>query len=516
MSVYHLKYRPEKLADLDSINVRESLESWLKAKELPGSFLFAGPKGSGKTSAARILSKSINCENRDGVEACGRCGNCKEIEKGNSLDVIELDGASNRGIEDVRTIKDKAYLLPNRLKNKVIIIDEVHMLTKEAFNALLKLIEEPPVHTVFVLCTTDPEKIPETVLSRLVRIDFKKGGKKELVASLQRIVKGEGVEVDKESLELIAEKSDGSFRNIARAFNELVVSLGGKIGIEDVKEYFSKKKGDYSFEELEVDLAEGKLTTILERLEAMAEKGVDFVGYRNDLIEYFQKKLLTAYGVGKEKIILPVDKVATFINQLIIVGRMEKEVEIEQLPLQMAVVEFMGKDYVKNEGNDEGGQKKEVKKEEKVKDETKVVLESKKKKEVVEEDEKIYKMDFNFGISEIEKKWGEVLLAVKPFNHSIEAFLRASRPTKLENGLLVIEVYYPFHKDKLEDSRNRKIVEKGLEKVMGVKLAFECKLSKSKKESLVIDNSYESRGGEADKPLEEEDKIYDVAKEIFG
>lgn len=515
MSVYHLKYRPEKLADLDSVNVRESLTSWLKAKELPGSFLFAGPKGSGKTSAARILSKSINCEKRDGVEACGECGNCKEIEKGNSLDVIELDGASNRGIEDVRAIKDKAYLLPNRLKNKVIIIDEVHMLTKEAFNALLKLIEEPPVHTVFVLCTTDPEKIPETVLSRLVRVDFKKGGKKELIASLQRIVKGEGVKIDKESLELLASKSDGSFRNIARAFNELVVSLGGKIEIEDVEEYFSKRKGDYSFEEMEEDLAEGRLTTILERLEAMAEKGIDFVGYRNDLIEYFQKKLLTAYGVGEEKIILPVDKIAVFINQLIVVGRMEKEVEIEQLPLQMAVVEFMGKDYVKSEGG--GGEKKKEKvKKEKVKKETKVVLESKEKEEVVKEDEKIYKMDFNFGISEVEEKWGEVLLAVKPFNHSIEAFLRASRPTKLESGTLVIEVYYPFHKDKLEDPRNRKIVEKGLEKVMGVKLAFECKLSKSKKESLVIDNSYGTKDGGADKPLEEEDKIYDVAKEIFG
>ncbi len=188
MAIYHLKYRPGKIGDLDSESVRESLSKWLAESDPPRSFLFSGPKGSGKTSAARILAKSLNCLSKKGKDVCGKCANCMEIESGRSIDIVELDGASNRGIEDVRSIKDKAYLLPSKLDFKVIIIDEVHMLTKEAFNALLKLIEEPPQKTVFVMCTTDPQKIPQTVLSRLVKIDFKKGGSEELRKSLKRII----------------------------------------------------------------------------------------------------------------------------------------------------------------------------------------------------------------------------------------------------------------------------------------------------------------------------------------
>ena len=178
MSVFHLKYRPQKLADLDLEEVSDKLKKILSSDDIPQSYLFSGPKGAGKTSAARIVAKVVNCEGKTKGEACNECENCKEIQNGSNIDVLEIDAASNRGIEDIRALKDKAYLLPTRLKRKVFIIDEVHMLTKEAFNALLKLIEEPPKHTFFILCTTDPGKIPETVLSRLIRVDFHKGNQK--------------------------------------------------------------------------------------------------------------------------------------------------------------------------------------------------------------------------------------------------------------------------------------------------------------------------------------------------
>ncbi|NCC55751.1 MAG: DNA polymerase III subunit gamma/tau, partial [Erysipelotrichia bacterium] len=223
MSVFHLKYRPKKLSDLDLVDVSEKLRSFVEAKEMPQSFLFSGPKGAGKTSAARILAKTINCESRDKGEACDKCDNCDEINGNRAIDIIEIDGASNRRIEDVRDLKDKAYLSPTKLKYKVFIIDEVHMLTKEAFNALLKLIEEPPKHTVFILCTTDPDKIPETVLSRLVRVDFRKGEKDDLQKSLEKIIKGEKIKIDKRSVDFIVDRSDGSFRNLQKDFNELVL-----------------------------------------------------------------------------------------------------------------------------------------------------------------------------------------------------------------------------------------------------------------------------------------------------
>ena len=174
MSVFHLKYRPAKISELDLVEVANTLRNFLRSNDIPQSFLFSGPKGSGKTSAARILARAINCEDRKDGEPCNQCENCQEILKGGSIDILEMDAASNRGIEDVRNLKDKAYLSPSKLKFKVFIIDEVHMMTKEAFNALLKLIEEPPKHTIFILCTTDVSKIPDTVMSRLVIVDFRK------------------------------------------------------------------------------------------------------------------------------------------------------------------------------------------------------------------------------------------------------------------------------------------------------------------------------------------------------
>jgi len=301
MSVFHLKYRPVKFSDLDLADVAETLKKILQAKDIPQSFLFSGPKGAGKTSAARILAKAVNCLNLKDGEPCGECENCKEIEKGNSLDIIEIDAASNRGIDDIRSLKDKAYLLPSRFSKKVFIIDEVHMLTKDAFNALLKLIEEPPKHTIFILCTTDAEKIPETVLSRLIKIDFRKGEKKELLNSLKKIIKGEKIEIDEETINFVLEKSDGSFRNLQRTFNEIYLQLGDKLGFSEVKDFFGSKSGGYNETNFEMDLSEGKTKVILEKLEKMANDGVDFSLFLQNLISYFQKKLLNFFGIGINK-----------------------------------------------------------------------------------------------------------------------------------------------------------------------------------------------------------------------
>ncbi len=508
MAIYHLKYRPGKIADLDSESVRESLSKWLSESDGPRSFLFSGPKGSGKTSAARILAKSLNCLNKKGKDVCGKCANCLEIESGRSIDIVELDGASNRGIEDVRSIKDKAYLLPSKLDFKVIIIDEVHMLTKEAFNALLKLIEEPPQKTVFVLCTTDPQKIPQTVLSRLVKIDFKKGGDEELRRSLKRIIEGEEIEIGKEAINLVVEKSDGSFRNIARMFNEIVVSLGKKIDLADLEKYFSKRRGHYGYDELVDDLAQKEIKKILESFEKMAEAGVDFSGYRHEFLDYLQKKLLAEYGLGGEKSVLSQTEISKLMNILIGVGRYEKEVEIGQLPMEMAVVEFVA--GLNGSGDLDKKEKKEIEKE--VKEDKPTPDPS------LDKEGKSKMVILTQGVEEIEKKWHEVLAAVKPFNHSVEAFLRAARPREMVKGELVMEVFYPFHKDKLEEPRNRQIVEVGLEKVMGQKVVFRCVLANNKKPALVIDNNYKME--EKKESLVETEvaggDIYDLAKEIFG
>jgi DNA polymerase-3 subunit gamma/tau len=508
MSVFHLKYRPIRIADLDLADVAEKLKSFLEAKEIPQSFLFSGPKGAGKTSAARILARAINCQNRKNGEPCDECSDCKEILEGRAMDIIEMDAASNRGIEDVRGLKEKAYLMPSKLKYKVFIIDEVHMLTKDAFNALLKLIEEPPKHAIFILCTTDAEKIPDTVMSRLVRVDFRKGGKKELKNSLQKIITGEEIELNDETIDFILEQSDGSFRNLQKHFNEMFLSLGKKITFEMAQNFYLAKSGSYSEKDFEKDLAEKDTKKILEKIEKMANQGIDFSSFREKLLEYFQKKILLNFGVGEgEKSVLSLVELELLVNLLIRAAKQEKETEIDQLPLELVVIDFIG-----------DNSKKKV---EKIIEEIKTEEKEVKVEEIKEEakcEEPVTVDITGVTLEKIEQSWGNILLAIKPFNHSVEAFLRAARPVKFKGRNLTLEVFYPFHKDRLEEPRNRKLVEEGLLKVLGAEMAFECILGKSKKEPLVIKNDtpVENISEQLVENKKEGQDLYDVAKDIFG
>ncbi|MFA7300859.1 MAG: DNA polymerase III subunit gamma/tau [Candidatus Shapirobacteria bacterium] len=465
MSVFHLKYRPSKISELDLSEVSEKLANILASKDMPQSWLFTGPKGSGKTSAARILAKAINCLDPEGIEPCGKCKNCLEIAKGNSLDIVEIDGASNRGVDDIRSLKEGAYLSPINLKKKVVIIDEVHMLTKEAFNALLKVLEEPPKNLIFVLCTTDDNKIPETVLSRLCKIQFVKGDRESLAKSLNKIIEGEKIEIEESAIDLILEKSDGSFRNLQRNFNEIFLQIGKKISLKNVIEYLSKN-GEYDGKNLENDLVSSNAEIILSKLEKMADDGTNFVDLRENWLSYFQSKMLSFYGVGnKNEVGLDLMAVKRFLELLIEAGGKEKLTQIGQLPLEMAIVDFLGLNPsdLRSPPLDRG------------------VLKPVIDNNIVEE--RVVTGD----VEEIAKRWGEVLTAVKPFNHSVEAFLRAARPLSIKNGILTLEVFYKFHKERLEEAKNRQIVLVGLEKVLGKGVEFKCILTENKINNKIIE-----------------------------
>lgn len=504
MTVFHLKYRPQKLTDLDLPDVAQILKKIFSGKETPQSFLFAGPKGAGKTSAARIIARAVNCLNPDGIEPCGECDNCKEILSGGSIDLVEIDAASNRGIEDVRSLKEKSYLLPSKLKKKIFIIDEVHMLTKEAFNALLKLIEEPPKHTIFILCTTDPQKIPETILSRLIKVDFRKGKKEELLNSLKKVIEGEKIKIDKDSLDLIIKGSDGSFRNLSKTFNEIFLQFGKEIKKKDVEDFLNNRSGGYSELEFEEDLINGDAKIILEKIETMAENGVNFVDLREKFLRFFQKRLLYFYGINedeeKQSESLTLKDLTKLINLLIGASKQEKEVSISHLPLELAVVDFLGS-AKQNDSVRQNVQKKNE------------IEEIKPEEEKTEE----MKVEEKLVLEEIENGWGNVLMSVKPYNYSIEAFLRSTRPKAIKNDVLILEVFYPFHKDRLEESKNRKVIEMVLGKVFKRDMGFECVLGKSKREPLVIKNDTPVENI-SDQLVQEkkENDIYDVAKEIFG
>src|ERR1700722_6921705 len=204
--VFYRKYRPQKIDYLDSAAVRDTLHAVLQ-NDVSHAFLFTGPKGLGKTSTARIVAKVVNCERRKKgeVEPCNECDQCVSITNGTNVDVLEIDAASNRGIDEIRELKEKIRLAPVAAKRKVYIIDEVHMLTTEAFNALLKTLEEPPEHAMFILCTTEAHKVPETIISRCFQVQFKPAKDKEIARSLTRIIEGEEINIEKDVLRVISQ-----------------------------------------------------------------------------------------------------------------------------------------------------------------------------------------------------------------------------------------------------------------------------------------------------------------------
>jgi len=210
-TVFALKWRPQNFDQIiGQPHIVNTLKSAIKSNRLAHAYLFAGPRGVGKTSCARILAKVLNCKNGPALNPCQECASCKEIAQGHGLDVIEIDGASNRGIDEIRALRENVKFSPVLGKFKIYIIDEVHMLTEPAFNALLKTLEEPPDFVKFIFATTHPDKIPATILSRCQRFDFRRIPVMEMVAQLQRITAAENIEIDKDVLFAIAKASDGA------------------------------------------------------------------------------------------------------------------------------------------------------------------------------------------------------------------------------------------------------------------------------------------------------------------
>jgi len=290
--VFARKYRPQTFDDLvGQAHVSRTLKNAVAQNRLAHAYLFVGPRGIGKTSTARILAKSLNCIHGPTVTPCGVCDNCREIAAGNSLDVIEIDGASNNSVEDVRQLRDNVRYAPAKGRYKIYLIDEVHMLSAQAFNALLKTLEEPPAHVKFIFATTEPQKVLPTILSRCQRFDLHRIPANLIAQHLQFIAGKEKITLEPAAAHAIARGAEGGLRDAESMLDQLVAFCGEKIGESDVLNVFG-----FTSEQTVIDLTgrilQGETPATLELLYEQSENGKDMMRLMSDLIVYLRDLLV--------------------------------------------------------------------------------------------------------------------------------------------------------------------------------------------------------------------------------
>ena len=451
---YYQKYRPKQIADLNLNSVRSIFESILSSGKVAHAYLFVGPKGSGKTSAARILAKLVNCELNKEVggklqEACDKCGACISLEKSNGVDVIEIDAASNGLVDDIRDLREKIKLAPIALRKKVYIIDEVHMVSTAGFNALLKTLEEPPAHAMFILCTTEAHKIPDTIASRCTKINFTKATAEEMISSLRRASAGEGLEVDEAALLAVVGLADGSFREGHKILEQLSV-----IGSEITEKLVLEKMGGASkvLVKMAVEAALSrdsvKVMEIFDEFELNAARPQVVLTM---LIEYLKEQLEVAV---RNKV--SIRDLVKMIEQLILSSEKIKMSPDPLLPIELVLLDL-------SLGKEESGVKKEINSGvDRIVD--KSVDSGVKSKIEIHEDQEI-SIDTN--LEKIKNEWNGFLDHLSSSNGSLAGLLRRSTPIGVTNQSVTISVSSRFQKDMLERDVKKRVIEEAMEKFWG-------------------------------------------------
>ncbi len=503
------KWRPQKFEEVvGQEHITTTLKNAIKNNRIAHAYLFAGPRGVGKTTTARILAKALNCLNPIDGEPCNECEMCKSFLNSQSLDVIEIDGASNRRIEEIRSLRESVKYAPTKGKYKVYIIDEVHMLTTESFNALLKTLEEPPEHTLFIFATTDVHKVPLTIVSRCQRFDFRRIELNTIKDLLSKIARADNIEIDDTALSLIAKKADGALRDAESLFDQIVSYSGKKVSSEEISQMLNIIDQDIYFRISDAIISKD-FNTAFEVTRILYDNGWNFIDFLNELNVHFRNiftvvlrkstVLAEAADLYKQKYIQYKDsfsesdllRILTFINKtqyeiksatdqrlkieiaLCQLIGLEKTATISEIIKQFSStstnknIEFAGTQNNKQKiSNVRPAYKEEVS-----------VPEVKKFISPSPKDEKELK-----GII---SRWNEFVEQVKSEKLFFGSLLTKTNPIEFIDNRIVLEVEHPDDFDIINDHKN--YLEQKTKEVFGKKIEFNISNVKSHSHSEQVD-----------------------------
>lgn len=506
--IFARKFRPQTFEEIvGQETITTTLKNAIRQERVPQSFLFSGPRGVGKTSTARILAKALNCKEGPTEKPCGKCVACKEIEQGNSMDVLEIDGASNRGIEEIRNLRETVKYKPSAGNFKIYIIDEVHMLTTEAFNALLKTLEEPPAHVKFIFATTESHKVPLTILSRCQRFQFKRIPVPEVVEKLEKIVQKEKLKCEKNALFLIAKATEGALRDAESLLDQLASFSDGKIKEEDVLTLLGLASED-SYVDILLAIREKKGDQVFGLVKKLYEDGGDLAQYAKGLFEIFRHLLVlktapkaeALIDASSEMVAKLQEKARDFSEAELLLAlailqnlqyQLRRPVASPKLLVETALLKLVYLDGLKSVEDliqkasaaapGPVTEKKTGKPVETPEKGDRLIFKKgtgtfSSKREPVPENQPVPfstpALKGELSLNDVERVWPQVIEYVKTKRMSTSLFLAEAEPVEVENNAIILGLpsEFRFHKETLEKDSNKQVVEEAFAQALGRKV----------------------------------------------
>jgi DNA polymerase-3 subunit gamma/tau len=485
---FYRKWRPRTFHEVvDQEHVTRTLSNAVSSSRIVHAYLFSGPRGTGKTSTARILAKAVNCLSESDDKPCNDCEQCRAIDDGRAIDLIEIDAASHTGVDDIRDLRDKISFSPSESRYKFYIIDEVHMLSPSAFNALLKTLEEPPEHAILVLATTEPHKIPSTVLSRCQRFDFRPISLKAMIGRLREIADEEGLQVHEDALDLIARQSTGSMRD-AESFLDQLASYGGvEITLDQVRTMLGTVSSQ-AVKDLVDHLATGNVAAGLSEIGDAIADGADPRQLNKELLGYLRGLLLVkATGrapsdmtgeqqdeMERQAKHFSLDALVRIIKAFNEAAQDVKGSTQPQLPLELAFVQALLGEKLDSGTNRTQSATESSRGSVIAERERPVAQPDPPRRKAPESTPRLITEGPPRGLEGLQGAWTEVVAGIKRSSRNVAAIAVSCPPVALDGDLVTLHAASRFHREKLESDDVKRLVEQAVSELLGGQYRIKC------------------------------------------